>query len=626
MSRWFRSAAKAAPAMVGEDEEQHLRSVEGAMLKLLNDDIEEADKLLKKQDSFVSSFGKRNFRLGRYEESPKGTNGISIAHISAGYGNLLCYSVAQLTSAITAVLSGSITEAVKGFYKLRKAYLTLDGILEIENKYLETMAGSSTASLPSRPRVTKVQQWESPLINLHIKRQISRLTIFDEKLDDPNAAFPDVSRPPSPPSVTNPYDIDPELAAKRFKGTDENEERAYCGKQQDIQISTAPLLVLLYSDFTNGLVGFSDILPTDDAAEDNLVGFPRQKCEALLVDMKSRHPDSRLWKLEEARMLSYNKDLQGAIVILEDNSKSKMKQIAMINTFEMALTTLFAHEYQKAAVAWVKCSEQSAWSPTLYYYMAGVSHVELYRNARLSHPKEAAVHKKKAIELLLKAPSLAGKQKVMAKQLPFDIYIVSKVGKWEQRAKAWGVDLVDAIGPSPYVEMIYFWNGVKKSGTLELEKCLALLKDERMTCPEKCSGDEDDVAIHHLLRGCMFRNLGKYEEARKILTREIVDSERHIRGALRDDWTLPSATYELASCSWSEKDLSPAGNSAEGKISEKKVLEYQKEKILDCEEKLMKLNSWPQTYVFEARMSFKISTSLLTVRRHKALMACRMMF
>ncbi|KAG4026467.1 hypothetical protein MFRU_040g00260 [Monilinia fructicola] len=686
MSRWFRSAAKAAPAMVGEDEEQHLRSVEGAMLKLLNDDIEEADKLLKKQDSSYHHLGRGisgflSAMLGvekdllkeaavilqeaenkSWEDMKKAQKEPTAfqSHIyPQGTEYLLCYSVAQLTSAITAVLSGSITEAVKGFYKLRKAYLTLDGILDIENKYLAKMASSSTTSLPSRPLSQKSAT--AGITVDELAHQTTDLSVgdLDEKLDDPNTAFPDVSRPPSPPSVTNPYDIDPELAAKVFTNRTDifihSGVRLCCGLlllvfsmienpifskilyvvgfKGDRERGTSLLwqatrypnfnsaiagLALL--GFYNGLVGFSDILPTDDAAEDNMVGFPKQKCEALLVDMKSRHPDSRLWKLEEARMLSYNKDLQGAIVILEENSKSKMKQIAMINTFEMALTTLFAHEYQKAAVAWVKCSKQSAWSPTLYYYMAGVSHVELYRNARLSNPKGAAVHKNKATELLLKAPSLAGKQKVMAKQLPFDIYIVSKVGKWEQRAKAWGVDLVDAIGPSPYVEMIYFWNGVKKSGSSELEKCLDLLKDERMTCPEKCGGDEDDVAIHHLLRGCMFRNLGKYEEARKILTKEIVDSERHIRGALRDDWTLPSATYELAACSWSEKDLSPAGGSAEGKISEKKVLEYQKEKVLDCEEKLLKLNSWPQTYVFEARMSFKISTSLLTVRRHKVLM------
>lgn len=474
---------------------------------------------------------------------------------------------AQLTSAITAVLSGSITEAVKGFYKLRKAYLTLDGILEIENKYLEKMANSSTASLSSKPPSQK--STTAAITVDQLTHQTADISVGDleEKLDDPNTQFPDVSRPPSPPSVTNPFDIDPELAAKVFTNRTDifihSGVRLCCGllllvfsmienpifnkilyivgfkgdrergtrllwqatRYPNFNSAIAGLSLL---GFYNGLVGFSDILPTDDGADDNLTGYPKHKCEALLADMQSRHPDSRLWKLEEARMLGYNKDLHGALEILEENSKSKMKQIAMINTFEMSLTTLFCHEYEQSAAAWFKCSEQSSWSPTLYFYMAGASYVELYRNTRISDPKAAAVYKKKAIESLRKAPPLAGKQKVMAKQLPFDIYIVGKVGKWEQRAKSWNVDLVDAIGPSPYVEMIYFWNGVKKSGAVELEKCLDLLKEERMSHPEKCKEDDDDSSIHILLRGCMFRNLGRIEETRKLLTEEIVDSERYV--------------------------------------------------------------------------------------------------
>jgi hypothetical protein len=44
--------------MVAADEEQHLKDVEHAMLKLLNDDIAEADKLLRTQDSSYHHLGR----------------------------------------------------------------------------------------------------------------------------------------------------------------------------------------------------------------------------------------------------------------------------------------------------------------------------------------------------------------------------------------------------------------------------------------------------------------------------------------------------------------------------------------------------------------------------------------
>ena len=64
------------------------------------------------------------------------------------------------------------------------------------------------------------------------------------------------------------------------------------------------------------------------------------------------------------------------------------------------------------------------------------------------------MYKEKATEYIRKGPPLSGRQTVMGKELPFDIFIGRKVKKWEARAKEWNVDLVDAIGTSPLVEQI----------------------------------------------------------------------------------------------------------------------------------------------------------------------------
>lgn len=50
-------------------------------------------------------------------------------------------------SAITAVLSESITESLRGFYKLRKAYITLDAIMAEEKKYIDALEAKTGKSV-----------------------------------------------------------------------------------------------------------------------------------------------------------------------------------------------------------------------------------------------------------------------------------------------------------------------------------------------------------------------------------------------------------------------------------------------------------------------------------------------
>jgi len=227
-------------------------------------------------------------------------------------------------------------------------------------------------------------------------------------------------------------------------------------------------------------------------------------------------------------MHAYNRNLAEAAKILGANSDSNMKQIATINMFEMSLTTMFLHDYEWSAKCWQKCADLSQWSPTMYAYLTGCCFLELYRKLRTGEPETAEKHKKMATDHIRKAPPLAGRQKVMSKELPFDMYITRKCAKWEERAKAWDVDLADAIGVSPLVEMIYFWGGVKKENEEQLQKSLTAVQWRWTTHPEKFENDLDEKAIKSLLEGCILRNMRDCDQAKTMLQVDVLNHEKYL--------------------------------------------------------------------------------------------------
>jgi hypothetical protein len=522
--------------MVAAEEDEHLHSVEHALLKLLNDDIEAADKILKQHDSSYHHLGRgissfiasmlgvekellkdaaaalqtaENKTWDDMKKAQRESTAYQSAIYPPGTEYLLCYAIAQLTSAITAVLSGSVTEAIKGFYKLRKAYLTLDGILKVETDFLKRTAGYRPGSVgkdltshlmdqetenPRPMTASSTSHAHDPLTekgptyepihaagedDKHDSTTIGKLTPVNSIAQTATRVKSNLlEQDPAALGITSHTDIfihsgtrlcygillvvfsmienpvfSKILYIVGFKGDRERGTR-YLWESARFDNFNSAIAGIALLGYYNGLVGFCDILPTDAGSENDLSGYPKAKCEALLADMVRRYPDSKLWKLEEARMLGYNKNLKAAVEILAEGSNSNMKQIATINMFEMSLTSMMIHDYQLCADCWTKCADLSSWSPTLYAYMTGACNVELYRNLRDSDPAGAQSYKDKATEYIRKGPPLAGRQKVMSRELPFDVFIVRKVKKWEERAKAWNVDLVDAIGVSPLNEMM----------------------------------------------------------------------------------------------------------------------------------------------------------------------------
>lgn len=524
---------------------------------------------------------------------------------------------AQLMGAMISVMNESLTEGIKGFYKLRKAFVALDAILEAEAKILPLKLGNqrakSTAGSEDKEDATekKVSDSDSDLEFVdapedtqlpdipatytgNLERANSKSAsdlklekdMDDLKLGPAGASSAPGTRPdtpesqkqssgplPSAPSrtllanngpdsssFTNPVDAFVHSGANMcfgilllvismvppafsrllyiigFKGDrDRGVQMLWQStKFNNLNGGVAGLMLLAYY---NGLLAFADILPSkSDAAEladeDEIVGYPQEQCVALLKSMREQYPDSRLWKVEEARVLANERRLEDAIDMLKANSDSKMRQVTALNGFELSVNALFMMDWQTMRDGFLRCVELNDWSHALYYYFVACAELEMYRDCvqRLKAPEtdgkekptleaDAKRHKKAAEEYFRKCPAAAGRKKFLARQMPFEVFALRKVAKWEARAKEWGVDLADAVGVSPGQEMTYLWTGCKRMPAQVMERALKCLSWERCTASEglieKLKAVPDAAAIKAVAESALLCNLGRHTEARE---------------------------------------------------------------------------------------------------------------
>lgn len=252
-------------------------------------------------------------------------------------------------------------------------------------------------------------------------------------------------------------------------------------------------------------------------------------------------------------MLSGDGELETAIKLLEDTPDANLKQVRAVQAFEKSLSYMFSHQYEPCSKGFQKCVTLNNWSHGLYYYVAGVAYVEKYRELKSVDTEKAQEAKDKATELLKKVPEHIGKRKMMGRQMPFDAFVSRKIQKWEQRAKDWDCDFVDAIGVAPIEEMIYFWNGYKRMRSDHLDVSMAKLDWSTSEAnPTWNKEGLDEQCIRTLLKAVVLRNLDKREEAREVLQEVLKHPWHEFKGGLKDNWTLPVAHYEMAVTHWKD--------------------------------------------------------------------------
>ncbi|KAI1111847.1 breast cancer protein [Nemania sp. NC0429] len=544
----------------------------------------------------------------------------------------LVLAESYLMSAIIGVLHESLTEGIKSFYKLRKAYVALDSIVQAESAYLRKRGLLATPS--QAPRVHETMPG-----GFFDDAELEGLDADESKSDDQPSEKTETPQDlpsrgtlqdgPDSDIFADPVDafvhsgasmcfgillliislVPPAfsrlLSIIGFKGDRQRgiEMLWQSARFQNINGAVAGLMILAYY---NGLLGFADILPTDaDVEKGAVMGYPKDRLAALLVKLRGRYPESALWRFEEARSRGNMRDLTGALEILRNNN-AKMKQVAALNNFEMSLDSSYVRDWSNARDDYLRCVELNEWSPSLYYYLAGSAELELYRTACLADPQDQSqitLHKKKAEELFKKAPTVAGQKRFMARPMPFEEFVVRKLKKWEQRSSALAVDLIDAIGVSPIQEMVYLWNGTKKMQPEELERAAGDLSWDRLTCSERhrnmIQSETDEWTLHHLCSAAILRNLKRYNEARAKLS-EIIQFDKSVfKGSLRDDYIPPSAHYEMAVLTWVEGETVKT-----------------KKKVQECQAWLDKVAQW-EGYVLDGRIGMRVQTGMDTLRWYK---------
>jgi hypothetical protein len=628
LGAWFRgstplkSSAKSSPAGSQIDLiAAEVAVLEDAMVsagKIMNDDIEGAEEGLKKGSSAFHSLGMgittfmrsilgfekdimteaanrlmASETLALAEQRKAEHHGGSSKVYPPGAEFQLVQAEAQLMGAVLAVLHESLTEGIRGFYKLRKAFITLDGIMQAEANYLKqqglqpdgtsTHAVSAPSEVPTSNGVEeKADDDDMEFVDAeeglsgeqtpaqyqgHLSKGAagSEQKLGELSLDETG----NKQRPLQTVSSRDQLDLGPEseifsntidvfihsganmcfgvlmliismvppafsrlLSIIGFKGDREKGIKMLWQSTRfdNINGAVAGLMLLGYY---NGLLGFADILPSDEDTEKGaVVGYPKTRCDKLLSDMTSRYPESRLWRLEAARAKSNRRDIPGAIEMLNQNTDSKMRQTQALNNFELSLNSMFVQDYVKMRDNFLRCVELNDWSHALYYYIAGCAELELYRDAFHGEKRDDAKiqqHKKRAEELFRKAPTVAGKKRFMSRPMPFEQYLTRKVQKWEERAEHLGLELADAVGVSPAQEMVYLWNGTKKMQRAEMEKAELTLDWGRLTAPKeqiaRIRAEHDEAAIAQLCCAVIKRALGYLEEA-KVLLQDILDTDK----------------------------------------------------------------------------------------------------
>lgn len=357
----------------------------------------------------------------------------------------------------------------------------------------------------------------------------------------------------------------------------------------DINGALSGLITLV---FHNGPIAFSNIIPQS--------ALPKERLRGLLHNLRTLYPRSQIWQIEEAIMLSEDRQLGPALNTLQNSTLSPLPSIQALGMFELGLHHLYAHQYPECADSFIKLLDLSDWSHGLYYYIAAIAYVDHYRVTLATDPAKAQQHAAKATEYFGQVLNNLGKKKVLGRELPIETFVKRKMNKYLARAKERRVSLVDAVGVSPAEDIIYFWGGYDCMPDKDLRVSM-----ERLGWSENqsswASEGADEKTVLSVLRATCLRVMGQLDKAKTELEVgcfSYTPQQVKASGRDADQWAIATAHYEMAVCYWRE---------AGGETGSKAILQQ-------CADEIHKIAKWG-SYELESTHGLKVATATDTLKK-----------
>lgn len=278
-----------------------------------------------------------------------------------------------------------------------------------------------------------------------------------------------------------------------------------------------------------------------------IIKNPNLYTPQLLTKARTFFPNNALWLLQEGRMHAAQGNIHESIALMQKftddpDTAIQMEQVEALLTFDRATFYAFVHDYDNAARDFIRMTDISSWSQTVYLFMAGSCFLEKWRmiqmgeltfddeDAKQKCLKETAEQAEKYLKL---APTYAPGVGINAskkkggiggsnKQMPFDKFVLRKTKHIEEcQRKHPELLYIECVGTSLIHELVYFWNGYNRMKPEDLEllhRMLGFSAGPHAKFPET----QDEAMIRHLFQSLALRQLGKPAEGVTYLDTEVI--------------------------------------------------------------------------------------------------------